>query len=144
MSQSVDACNEILALEFNATAIAGFADNAAVSPVTNWYVSLHSANPGTTGDQTVNELSYGGYARIAVVRTTAGWSVPSSGQTKNVADIIFASCVAGSGSAAYVGLGTSLSGVGRLRYAGPLAAVRLIVAGVRPIFIANALVVRRT
>ena len=43
--------NDWMKLIFNATAIANIADNAASSPLTNLYVSLHTADPGETGDQ---------------------------------------------------------------------------------------------
>lgn len=39
------------------------------------YVSLHTADPGATGDQTTNEASYTSYARVAVARTSGGWTV---------------------------------------------------------------------
>ncbi len=38
--------NDLLKLIFNATAIANIADNAGSSPLTNLYVSLHTADPG--------------------------------------------------------------------------------------------------
>jgi hypothetical protein len=41
-----------------------------------FYVSLHTADPGETGDQTTSEAAYTSYARVSVVRTTSGWTVP--------------------------------------------------------------------
>ena len=43
---------DLLALIFNATAIANIADNAAASPLTSLYVALHTADPGEAGSQT--------------------------------------------------------------------------------------------
>jgi len=43
--------NDLLKLIFNATAIAGIADNAGSSPLTSLYVSLHTDDPGEAGDQ---------------------------------------------------------------------------------------------
>lgn len=57
--------NDWLLLIFNATAIANIADNAASAPLTNLYVSLHTADPGEAGDQTTNEAAYTSYARVA-------------------------------------------------------------------------------
>lgn len=39
------------------------------------YVSLHTADPGATGNQTTNECAYTSYARVAVARTGAAWTV---------------------------------------------------------------------
>jgi hypothetical protein len=45
----------ILALIFNATAWANYADNAASSPQTNIACALHTADPGTSGTQSTSE-----------------------------------------------------------------------------------------
>lgn len=34
------------------------------------YLSLHSADPAETGDQTTNEISYTGYARVALTKSS--------------------------------------------------------------------------
>src|SRR5574337_121438 len=86
--------NDILALIFNATAIANIADNAATSPLTNLFVSLHTADPGEAGDQTTSEATYTGYARVAVVRTSGGWTVVGS-SCSPAANIDFGACTAG-------------------------------------------------
>lgn len=70
--------NDFLKLVFNATAIANIADNAATSPLTNLYVSLHTADPGEAGDQTTSEITYTSYARVAVARTSGGWTVTAN------------------------------------------------------------------
>jgi hypothetical protein len=67
----------LLKLVLQAVAYANIADNAASSPFTNTYVSLHTASPGASGDQTTSETSYTSYARQAVARTSSGWSVAS-------------------------------------------------------------------
>ena len=68
MPKSTTFSNDLAALIFNATAIANIADNAASSPLTNLYLSLHTSSPGTGGSQTTNETSYTNYARVAVAR----------------------------------------------------------------------------
>ena len=70
--------NGLVELIFNATAIANIADNAATSPFTNLYVSLHTSSPGAGGSQTTNEAAYTSYARVAVARTSGGWTVTGS------------------------------------------------------------------
>jgi len=70
--------NDLLKLIFNATAIANIADDAASAPLTNLYVSFHTGDPGETGDQTTSECAYTSYARVAVARTTGGWTVTAN------------------------------------------------------------------
>lgn len=79
---------QILQLILNGTAIANYADNAASSPSTQVWISLHTADPGDTGTMGTNEASYTGYTRIAVARTTGGWTV-ASGSASPVAAITF-------------------------------------------------------
>ena len=64
--------NDFLKLLFNATPIANIADNAAAAPLTNLYLSLHTASPAVGGNQTTNEAAYTSYARVAVARTAGG------------------------------------------------------------------------
>jgi hypothetical protein len=110
---------DLLKLIFQAVAIANLADNAASSPFTNLYVSLHTADPGEAGDQTTSEIAYTGYARVAVARTTGGWAI--TGQSISpVADISFPPGTGGSGTATHVGIGTAISGAGKLLYSGTI------------------------
>src|SRR5688572_20176837 len=78
MSKSDYFENAFLQLIFNAVAIDGLADNAALSPVTHLTVALHTADPGEDGTQATNEIVYTGYARVEVIRDTTGWLVSGS------------------------------------------------------------------
>jgi hypothetical protein len=69
--------NAVLKLIFNATAWANFADNAATAPLTNLYMGLHTNDP-TSGNQSTNEATYTGYARAAVARSSAGFTVATN------------------------------------------------------------------
>lgn len=109
--------NDLLLLIFNATAIANMADNAASSPLTNLYVSLHTGDPGEAGDQTTNECAYGSYARIAVARTSGGWTVTAN-SVSNAADIDFAAATSGSETVTHFAVGTAASGSGKILYSG--------------------------
>jgi hypothetical protein len=115
---------QLLGLYLNATPIASVADNTATTPLTNTYVSLHSADPGAAGNQGTNEISYTGYARVAVVRSNSSpqWTITSN-QAVNAALIQFAKStgVADSATALFAGIGDASSGAGVLRYSGPLA-----------------------
>ena len=48
MPKAATFCNDILALILNTTAIANIAQNNTTSPDTNFYFSLHTADPGTS------------------------------------------------------------------------------------------------
>jgi hypothetical protein len=73
------------------------------------YISLHTANPNETGDQTTSEADYGGYARVAVNRTSSDWT--SSGNSiYNQNAITFPICASGTNLITHYGIGTDSSG----------------------------------
>lgn len=109
--------NDLLKLIFTATAIANIADNAAASPLTNLYVSLHTSDPGEAGDQTTNEVAYTSYARVAVARSGSGFTVTGN-SVSPAAAIDFPAGTGGSGTATHFGIGTAASGAGKLLYSG--------------------------
>lgn len=124
--------NDLLKLIFNATAIANMADNAATSPLTNLQVSLHTADPGETGNQTTSEAAYTGYARIAVARTTGGWTVTGN-SVSPVANIDFGECTAScTGTITHWAVGTASSGTGKILYKGTVTANISLAVGVIP------------
>jgi hypothetical protein len=120
----------VLALLFNATSIANVAQNAASSPITSVYVSLHTADP-TSGNQTTSEAAYTGYARVGVVRTSSGWT-QSSNTVVPVSAITFPAATGGSETESYAGLGTSASGAGVLWFAGAISPTIAVSNGVTP------------
>lgn len=132
--------NDLMKLIFQATAIANIADNAASSPLTNLYVSLHTSDPGEAGDQTTNETSYTSYARVAVARSGSGWTVTGN-QAENAALVQFPQCTGGSATITHVGVGTASSGTGKLLYKGALSASLSVSSGIQPQFAAGALTV---
>ena len=123
--------NDWLKLVFNATAIANIADNAATSPLTNLYVALHTADPGEAGDQTTSECAYTSYARVAVARTSGGWTVTAN-SVSPVATISFPACTGGTETATYVSFGTDSSGTGKILYSGAVSPSISISTGVTP------------
>lgn len=123
--------NDLLKLIFNATAIADLAENDATSPATNLYVSLHTADPGEAGDQTTNEIAYTGYARVAVARTSGGWTVTNN-SVSPAANIDFPAGTGGSGTATHFGVGTAASGAGKLLYSGTVTPNIVCGNGVTP------------
>lgn len=128
--------NELLLLIFNGTTIANIADNAASSPATAYYISLHTADPGEAGGQDTSETGYTGYARIAVNRNSGGWTVTGN-SAANAAEILFGLCTANPDTLTYAGLGTASSGAGRLLLRNPLNSSLILAAGAQPRFAAG-------
>lgn len=123
--------NDLLKLIFNGTAIANIADNAGSGPLANLYVSLHTASPGTGGSQTTNEAAYGAYARVAVARSSGGWTVSGASVTP-VATISFPQASSGSETETYFAVGTASSGAGKILYFGPISPTIVVSNGVTP------------
>jgi hypothetical protein len=125
--------NDLLKLIFNGTAIAYIADNATASPITTWYVSLHTADPtdAAASGQSTSETTYTGYARIGLARTSGAWTVTGS-SVSPVANVDFGVCTAGTATITHVGIGSAASGTGKLIYAGALSPSIAVVSGVIP------------
>ncbi len=104
----------------------------------NLYIALHSADPGEAGNQSTSELSYTGYARVAVVRSAGGWTIASD-TVSNAAQIQFGQCTAGSGTAAYFSVGLDSSGAGVILMSGALSSSLAISNGITPLFAIGAL-----
>jgi hypothetical protein len=132
MPKGTTFCNDWLKLVFNATAIAGIADNTATSPNTSLYVSLHTANPGVGGSQTTSEAAYTSYARVAVARTTGGWTASTAASTSPVATISFPAATGGTETETYFAIGTAATGVGKILYVGTLSPTIAVSTGVTP------------
>lgn len=123
--------NDLAKLIFNATAIANIADNAATSPLANLQLSLHTADPGEAGDQTTNEIAYTSYARVAVARSSSGFTVTNNIVTLT-ANVDFPAGTGGSGTATHFGIGTAASGAGKLIASGTVTPNIVTGNGVTP------------
>lgn len=123
--------NDFLKLIFNATAIANIADNAATSPLTNLYVSLHTAAVGGSGNQTTNEATYTSYARVAVARTSGGWTVTAD-SVSPAATISFPAATGGTNTITNWAVGTASSGTGKVLYRGAVSPSISVSSGVTP------------
>jgi hypothetical protein len=132
--------NDLMKLIFNATAIANIADNAASSPLTNLYVALHTADPGEGGDATTSESAYTSYARVAVARTSGGWTVTNN-QAVNAATISFPACTGSTSTVTYFSITTASTGATKILYSGALTSSLAVSNGITPSFAASALTV---
>jgi hypothetical protein len=104
----------------------------------SFYISLHSADPGEAGNQSTNEISYTGYARVAVARTAGGWTRTVS-TIANTALVQFGQCTGGTATATHFGIGTDSTGAGNLLLKGALNASLSISNGIQPQFAAGAM-----
>ena len=87
----------------------------------SYYLALHTADPGEAGNQGTNEVTYTGYARVAVARSGSGFSVAGSALSL-VANADFGQATAGSFpiGAYFWSLGVAASGATEMEYSGPL------------------------
>lgn len=109
---------------------------------TDLYVSLHTADPGEGGAQDTNEASYGGYSRVAVARTSGGWTV-SGNQASNAAAVDFPERTdVGSLVITHVGIGTAASGAGSLLFFGELSVALTVSLAIAPQFAIGTLVLQ--
>lgn len=142
MSAATDAFeNKILSLYLENANAANIGDATGLqgsSTAGSLYISLHTASPNETGTQTTSEVTYTGYAREAVARSTAGWTV-ASGTGDNDAAITFDLCTGGSSTATHFGVGSALTGTGNLDLYGALTSSLAISNNVQPEIAAGAL-----
>lgn len=139
MSAATDTLeNQLLLLLFNNLALTDVGDAAGLLPSAaagNFYISLHTADPGEAGAQNTTEAAYTGYARVAVARTAAGWTITGNGFA-NAALVQFPAATAGTETLTHLGIGTAASGAGKLLWRGAFTnpASLAISAGLAPKF----------
>lgn len=101
-----------------------------------FYIGLHVADPGETGDQTTSESAYTNYARQSVARSTAGWTV-ASGVADNDAAITFPACGVTGSTITHTSIGSDVSGAGN-RFMNGTASL-IVSNGITPSFAIGAL-----
>lgn len=141
MSLSNASETALLNLLFNNTAWANIGDASGIQPSAtagSFYIALHTADPGDAGNQSTSEAAYTGYARVAVARSGAGFTV-SGAQVSNAATVQFDECTSGSSTVTYFSVGVASSGTTAILYRGALSASRSISAGITPLFNIGAL-----
>jgi hypothetical protein len=102
------------------------------SPAGNLYLSLHTADPGPTGNQTTSEAAYTGYARVAVSRASGSFTL--TGTTFSLAaNAVFPTATGGSETETYAGLGTAATGSGELLWTGAITPSLSVSTGLAPV-----------
>lgn len=126
--------NDLLLLMFNNTNSSLHGDATGLRGSTtagSYYISLHTADPGEAGDQTTSEIAYTSYARVAVARSSGGFTV-STNTVALAAAATFPAGTGGSGTATHFGIGCSSSGAGKLLYKGAISPTIVCGSGVTP------------
>jgi hypothetical protein len=124
-------CNGLLQLIFNGVELAGLAMNDT-SPLYTFYIALHTADPTAAGNQNSYEISYTGYARIGILRSSAGFVI--SGNSVSPVDLVAFTASSGGagGTATFWSVGTDSTGAGNILYSGPLSPPIIVSVGVTP------------
>lgn len=146
MSASNATETALLLLLFNNTDFANVGDAAGLqnsATAGSFFVALHTADPGEAGDQTTNEATYTGYARVAVARSGAGWTVSGSApaQAANAGVVTFGLDTVGSESITYFSVGLVSAGASVIVSSGVLTAPLAVSPGITPSFAVGQLVV---
>lgn len=125
MSASNTTENDLALYVFDSTA-PSWASN------TDFYVRLHSADPGEGGTATTNEISYTSYDGVTVSRTT-GFTV-SGNTASNAALVQFPTCTGGTATATHFSICTTQNGAGQIIVSGALTSSLSISNGIQPQF----------
>lgn len=122
---------QLLQLIFNATTMNSIAENASAFAITNLYVSLHTGTLSASSSQNTSEAAYSSYARVAVARTSGGWTI--TGQSVSpAATIIFPAASGGSETETYWAVGTESANAGMILYFGTISPTIAVSNGVTP------------
>lgn len=133
--------NALLDLIFTNVDLANVGDTTGLrgsSTAGSFYISLHTGDPGETGTQSTSEAAYTSYARVAVARALAQWTVTND-TVENDNAITFPQATGGSETETHFGIGSDLSGTGNLNLKGALNSSLAVSSGITPEFAAGAL-----
>lgn len=137
MSASNAAEAAFLTLIFNNTNFALVGDATGLRGSTtagSLFVALHTADPGEAGDQTTSEAAYTSYARVAVARSSAGWTISGTAPTisGNAAAVTFPACTGGSAVCTFFSVGLATSGASTILASGALTSSLSVSNGITP------------
>jgi hypothetical protein len=127
--------SDLLLLVFNNTNIANVGDATGLrgsSTAGSLYLSLHTGDPGEAGTQATNEIAYTGYARQAVARSSAGFTVSGNAVTL-AANVDFPEMTGGAGgTVTHFAVGVASSGSTVVLYKGTTDPDITVATGVIP------------
>lgn len=135
MSKSNALETALLNLLFTNANIATIGDATGLrgsTTVGSLYLSLHTADPGEAGTQSTNEISYTGYARQAVARTSGNFAVSGNTMSLNV-NVDFPEMTGGTGgTVTHFAVGAEVSGATLVLYKGAVTPTIVVATGVTP------------
>ena len=135
MEKSSSLVTSFVTLVLNNTNIASIGDATGLrgsSSAGVLYFALHTNDPGEAGNQTSNEISYTGYARVSKNRNSTDFTITGNAVAVN-SNVDFGTMTAGSGgTATHWSIGTDSSGNGVLLYKGALSPTIVVANGVTP------------
>lgn len=139
MSLSNSSENNLLLLLFENTNWALVGDATGLrgsSTAGSYYIALHTADPGETGNQSTSEASYTGYARVAVARSSGGWTVSGTAPTQvaNAGIVTFGTNSGSTQTMTYFSIGLGSSGTTDMLVSGTLTSSLVVTNGVTPTF----------
>lgn len=127
----IDALLDLFFTNANAANIGDATGLRGSSTAGVFYIALHTSDPGVSGSQNTNEVSYGAYARVSVARSGSGWVRTGNSVSPN-ATIQFPQCTSGSATATYASIGSDSTGAGHLFWTMALTPSIAISTGVVP------------
>jgi hypothetical protein len=127
--------NDLMLLIFNNTNCADVGDATGLrgsSTAGSLYIALHTADPGESGTASTSEATYTDYARVAVARSGAGFTVTANA-VANAAAVTFPACSGGSSTITYFSVTTASSGTSKILWRGTTNSLA-VTSGITPAF----------
>lgn len=132
MSKSNTFENDFLKLIFWGTAIADIAENDTTSPLTQYYLALHIADPTDAGVGSTSECAYTGYTRKAVNRDNTVFSITNDTVTFAANQDFPAKSGGADETATHFSITVASSGASKILYHGTISPNISIVNGTVP------------
>lgn len=136
--------SDLLKLLFQNTAWANVGNAGGLQPSSaagSFFIGLSTGTLSGSSTQSTTEAAYTSYARVAVARSSGGWTITGSAPTtaENAAAVTFPACTGGSETETYATIGRDSSGAGEVIFWGALSSSLAVSSGITPSFAINAL-----
>jgi hypothetical protein len=134
----------LMDLIFQNTAWANVGNSGGLQPSSaagSFYIQLSTGTLTGSSNQSTTEAAYTSYARQAVARSSAGWTISGNAPctSSNAAAINFPQATGGSETETYFSVGTASSGTGSILWYGALTSSLAVSNGITPSFAIGAL-----
>ena len=145
MSLGNTAESDFLLLTFNNTNWANVGDATGLrgsSTAGSFYIALSTGTLTETSTQTTTEATFTNYARVAVARSSGGWTISGTAPTQaaNTAAVTYPTCGASGNTVTDFSIGRDSSGAGEVLWYGALTSSLAISNGITASFAIGALV----